>query len=49
MNNLKIENNKLIADYVREDVGRTINIEVVIKNIPGGESGAYSLRLKVMN
>ncbi len=46
---LRIEDNKLIADMVPEIRDRHINIKVVIKNIPGGMSEVYSLRLKVIN
>lgn len=45
---LRMENNKLIADRVPEDVKDDIDIYVVIKNIPGGFSRKYLLRLIVM-
>lgn len=46
---LRIENNKLIADAVFEDIEDDVLIRLVIKNTPGGKSEVYSLKLKVMN
>ena len=45
---LRIEENKLIADFVPEDIDDDIDINVVIKNIPGGLSGVYQLSLTAM-
>ncbi len=46
---LKIENNKLIAAHIPEDIDEDVRIRVVIKNTPGGKSEVYPLKLKVMN
>ncbi len=46
---LRIEENKLVADMVPEIRDRHVIIKVVIKNIPGGMSEVYSLRLKVIS
>lgn len=46
---LRIEDNKLIADLVPSNIENEINVNVVIKNIPGGISKVYLLNMKVMN
>lgn len=45
---LKIENNRLLADKVPEDIDSIIKIHIIIKNIPGGQSEPIALFLKVM-
>ncbi len=46
---LRIEDNKLISEEISNDVNEDIYIKVVIKNIPGGLSEEYLLRLVIMN
>lgn len=43
---LRLENNKLIADLVPEDLDYIIYLNLVIKNIPGGSSGVFLLSLR---
>lgn len=45
---LRIEDNRLISDAVPDDIGRIIDIKLVIKNVPGGTSGENHLKLRVM-
>ncbi|CAM2766652.1 hypothetical protein [Legionella worsleiensis] len=45
---LRLEDNRLISDYVPENISRLVNIKVVIKNIPGGKSGEIQLILRAM-
>jgi hypothetical protein len=46
---LRVENNKLIADLVPDDLGeQNIELHLTIKNIPGGKSEIISLMLFAM-
>ncbi len=46
---LRIEDNKMIADIIPEDINSKIKIHITIKNVPGGQSHAIPLLLRAMN
>lgn len=45
---LRVENNKLIADLVPEDVDPNLTINIVITNTPGGKSDVIKLPINIM-